>query len=247
MYKAIFHIAKDRATFLKLLLSRPLAGTDAPGPDASVMQLTAHFSNTKADENIFESNLAEIGRMIRDVFHIPISSKDQATLRHIYGAFRKRGLKISYWNGPTLKEMLEEKGPDGRQQNFLATREDYEFLRDLQLRNQIIPVVGDFAGPKAVRSVANYLSENSYSVSVFYTSNVEEILDMDGKFEKYVLNIIQLPITTGSFFLRWPGSEGSRTMLFQQMTVFLKYYEQSSIYLDHDRLLRTKGIRVKNK
>jgi len=87
----------------------------------------------------YETNLAEIKRLIRDEFHVPMSSKDHGKLRRIYGAFKKRGLHIAYSIHPTLKELMEQKGRDGTQQHFLATRQDYEFVRDLQLQNRIIP------------------------------------------------------------------------------------------------------------
>lgn len=247
MYKSIFHMAQDRAVFLKLLLSRPLTGINAPGPDASVAQLATYFVKAKADEDIFESNLAEIERLIRDEFKVPMSSKDHGKLRRIYGAFKKRGLHISYSSHPTLKELMEQKGRDGMQQHFLATRKDYEFLRDLQLQNRIIPIIGDFAGSKAFRAIAGYLRENSHSVAVFYASSVEEILDVDGKFGRYAANIGELPITPGSYILRYLAGERPRIMLFQQMTTFFKYYEQSSLYLDHHLLLRTDCIPVESK
>jgi hypothetical protein len=63
-----------------------------------------------------------------------------------------------------------------KQWSFLATEENYQFVRDMHLRNTFIPIVGDFAGPKAIRSVASYLRKHNAIVSAFYTSNVEAYL-----------------------------------------------------------------------
>jgi hypothetical protein len=74
---------------------------------------------------------------------------------------------------PTFRGILLERELDGDLGNFLAREEDYRFVRELHLQNRIIPVVGDFAGPKALRPIRGYLKEKGYSVSAFYTSNVE--------------------------------------------------------------------------
>ena len=64
----------------------------------------------------------------------------------------------------------------GVQRGYLANEELYQALRDMHERNLIVPLVGDFAGPKALRSVARYLDLHHATVSVFYTSNVEQYL-----------------------------------------------------------------------
>jgi hypothetical protein len=59
---------------------------------------------------------------------------------------------------------------------FLATEENYQAVREMQLENLIIPVVGNFAGPKAIKAVAEYLKERNATVTAFYASNVEQYL-----------------------------------------------------------------------
>jgi hypothetical protein len=49
----------------------------------------------------------------------------------------------------------------------------WRLFREMQLRNMINAVVGDFAGPKAVRKVAEYVGQHNAVVSAFYVSNVE--------------------------------------------------------------------------
>ena len=46
----------------------------------------------------------------------------------------------------------------------------------MQKSNLIMPLVGDFAKPQAIRSVARYLQEHVSTVRAFYTSNVEQYL-----------------------------------------------------------------------
>ena len=56
-----------------------------------------------------------------------------------------------------VKEIIAETDLNGKQGNFLASVDDYEFVRGLQRKNLIIPVVGDFAGKKALAGVGEYL------------------------------------------------------------------------------------------
>ena len=96
---------------------------------------------------------------------------------------------------PTLRDLLEQLDPDGKPGNFLSSNEDYQFIRSLHEKNRIIPVVGDFAGPKTLKAIAGYLRDHSYSVSVFYTSNVEMYLFQSGSFDAFVRNVEALPAT----------------------------------------------------
>ena len=41
--------------------------------------------------------------------------------------------------------------------SYLATEENFQFLKDLESRNMLVPVVGNFGGPKAIRAVGKYL------------------------------------------------------------------------------------------
>jgi hypothetical protein len=91
----------------------------------------------------------------------------------------------------------------GVQRSYIANEEQYRALRDMQLRNLIVPLVGDFAGPKALRSVARYLDVHHATVSVFYTSNVEQYLFHPGNdWQRFYDNVGALPITSRSTFIR---------------------------------------------
>ena len=69
---------------------------------------------------------------------------------------------------------------DGVARGYLATEEKFRFIKGLQERNLIVPVVGNFAGPKALRAVGRYIRERGATVSAFYVSNVEQYLFRTG-------------------------------------------------------------------
>jgi hypothetical protein len=91
---------------------------------------------------------------------------------------------------------------DGQNRSYLATEDSFGYLKDMQTRNMIVPVVGNFGGPKAIRAVAAYLKQKQTPVSVFYTSNVEQYLRQDGIWANFCASAAMLPMDTKSVFLR---------------------------------------------
>lgn len=258
MFKAIFHLAADRVHYLSLLLSKPLPKDKYPGADASVSDMLAFIQKIPADERAYAANLASIRKTISEDFKVQLTEADQASLDFVYSNFRNDGLDIAYrmegmrggWF-PTLKELIAQPDQHGKPGNFLASKDDYDFVRAMHRRNLIIPVVGDFAGKKALASIGDYLHKNGYIVSAFYTSNVEQYLFQDGIFGGFADNVRKLPINEKSLFIRAvPNTRflhpaqvaGHRiTTLLQQMTVFLQDYDEAR-YKNYNELVLTHYI-----
>jgi hypothetical protein len=263
MIKAIFHLGRDRTKFLSLLFSKPVEGNGLPGPDAPIEQIVDFLAVKPADATFYQENLLAIRRVIEDSFHYPLAEKDQAAIEYILGAFRDENLSIQYRFGgpgwpnnpwgrfPTFRDLILARDLTGKMGNFLASRQDYDFVRDLQERNRIIPIVGDFAGTKAFPSVAAYLKANGYAVSVLYTSNVEQYLFLNGTFKGFAENVRRLPITDRSLIIRsypnmresHPARIGSHrlTTLLQRIPVFLRDFDEG-LYPDYWSLATTHYI-----
>ena len=75
--------------------------------------------------------------------------------------------------------MVEGDGK-GQYRSYLSSDDNFTVVRDLHKKNLLVPVVGNFAGPKALRAVARYLKEREATVSAFYLSNVEQYLSREG-------------------------------------------------------------------
>ena len=71
----------------------------------------------------------------------------------------------------------------------------------------MFPFVGDFAGPKAIRAVGQYLKEHESTLSVFYLSNVEQYLSPPDVLRSFYGNVAELPLTPESTFIR--SAQGS--------------------------------------
>jgi len=83
-----------------------------------------------------------------------------------------------------------------------------QWIKDLEGRNLVVPVVGNFAGIKAIRAVGQYLKERGATVSTFYLSNVEQYLNQDGKWNAFCRNFSMLPIDSSSTFIRSSSGRG---------------------------------------
>ena len=248
MYKAIFHLSPTRAHFLSFLLSRPMPEGKAPREGAPVDEMLALFDNISADNKTYEENLAAIRKIIQVDFQFPLSSEDQASLEYVYKSFRTFGFNVGFdvsprrgrgFNRfPNLRNLLGMRDLKGKQGSFLASREDYDFVRGMQRRNLIIPVVGDFAGKKALAAVGDYLRKRKLTVSVFYVSNVEIVLFDWGSFAQFadfVANVKKLPTDEKSLLMRstfsytghparLPGYQLCN--LLQKASVFLQDFDQ---------------------
>src|ERR1051325_2419788 len=257
--KAIFHLAANRAEFLSRLLSRPLPKEKAPKPEAPLGELLSYFNQAAATDEAYATNLAAVKKAIQEEVQFPLSADDQKSLEYVYKSFRDEGLTISFrmdnaWgmNFPTFKEILEATDMSGKQGGFLASPEDYEFVRGLQRKNLIIPVVGDFGGKKAIAAIGDYLKKNNLTVSAFYTSNVEQYLFDGDSFAAFANNVRKLPIGDKSFFIRaiismryqHPAQLGRgefTVTLLQQMPVFLRDFDAGR-YTSYEAMITTNYI-----
>jgi hypothetical protein len=263
MYKAIFNLSPTRAHFLSLLLSKPLPEGKAPAANAPVGEILESLSRVPADDKSYVKNLAAIRKSIQEESQFSLSAEDQASLEYVYGSFRRWGFEIGFstrsrWGrgfsrDPSLGQLISQRDLKGKQGNFLASTEDYGFVRDMQRKNLIIPVVGDFSGKKALASVGAYLRKRGLTVSVFYVSNVEMVLYDWGsaeQFSDFVNNVKKLPTDDRSLILRSAFSYyGHPTRLpgyqfctlLQKISVYLQDYDAGR-YQDYRDVIMTHYI-----
>ncbi|MBW8839281.1 MAG: hypothetical protein JF602_05435 [Gemmatimonadetes bacterium] len=91
----------------------------------------------------------------------------------------------------------------GTHRSYLASEENYRVLRELETNNLIVPIVGDFAGEKAIRAVGTYLKQHNATVTAFYTSNVEQYLFQQADdWKHFFANVATLPLDARSTFIR---------------------------------------------
>jgi len=177
--------------------------------EASIDRLIDEVSSRTVDTG----SLAEARRRVLDAvtgFGVPLSAEDLATIARIHQRFALSGFGLrftSYGRAPrpfypTYGGLLSEKDLQGRQASYLASETGFRFVRDLERRNLVIPVVGDLAGPKALTTLGDVLRERDTHVSAFYVSNVEFYLMQDRTFDRFARNVATLPAHSGALLIR---------------------------------------------
>jgi len=219
MYKALFELSTTRAEFVSRLFSRPSVARLARAIDVTALFDSAGVA--PANDSAYEANLAAIVELLTGRHGFALPKDDIASIEHVYKVFFTAGPEVNYGyrlgnpyymrsTYPSFGMLQAATNADSVQMAFLATDENYQAIRRLQLRNLIVPVVGDFGGPSAIRSVANWLREREMTVTAFYVSNVEQYLFRDGGgSDRFYGNVSSLPIDTTSRFIRSvPRSSG---------------------------------------
>jgi hypothetical protein len=138
-----------------------------------------------------------------------LTAKDEETIGYIFHAFLDAGTGLSYGYQvpggvtPTYAQLMSETDGMGRNWSYLATEENFRAIKEMERKNLIIPVVGDFAGQKALPAVGRYLAEHGATVSAFYTSNVERYLFEDPlKWSEFYRTVEKFPLSSSSTFIR---------------------------------------------
>jgi len=204
MYKALFEIAADRADFVAMLFARPRPPSlTASSSAAAIFDAVGALPATEA---VYKKTLAAIHLRLIDTHKFPIGGEDLAGVDYVYQSFYTSGFALR--SSPTYADLMTATDQRGVNRSYLATEANFAFLKDLQTRNLVIPVVGDFGGRTAIRSVGAWLKARGASVAAFYLSNVEQYLVQDGKWDAFCRNVAALPLTPASTFIRSAAGRG---------------------------------------
>ena len=164
-------------------------------------------SADRADE--VELLRAEVADRIRRN-GLRLSGEDIATIARFHGAFIDAGLGLRFTTFgrpprpyyPTYRQLVLETDVDGDQASYLSSAERYAVVRDLQLANRVIPVVGDMAGPEALNEMGRVMRELGVELKAFYASNVEYYLWRSRTFEAWRDNLASLPVAADAVVIR---------------------------------------------
>jgi hypothetical protein len=234
IYKALFEMSSDRADFLSRLFSRARPAGLSEGSSAN--ELFDAYRSAVIDNDAFEKNLKGIEDLLVKKHKFSLTQDDLVQLEQVYGIFRDYGPEVNYNSGssnegafgfgpargifgrggqrmPSYADLMTATDSKGVARSYLANEENYRFIRDLEGRNLIVPLVGDFGGDKTIRSVGQYLKERRATVAVFYLSNVERYLftnngDQNGGWKNFYDNVGTLPLDFTSTFIRSGGGRG---------------------------------------
>jgi hypothetical protein len=246
MYKALFATASDRAEFVSLLFSRRLSGSFSER--SSPEDLFHAAAEASASEKLFEQNL----KLMKAQLHL--NAADEQTLEDVYRVFFSVGPDLNYNSvnryapyGPSYSNLMTLTDGRGENWSYLASEDSFRFVKTMQRKNLIVPIVGDFSGPKAIRTIAQYVKDHRARVSAFYVSNVEMYILASPQWKNYCRNVADLPLDASSMFIRFligpyarvaAGSFGARNMsvigpMIDVKTAMVKGYPPSYYDLIH--------------
>src|SRR5262245_54319282 len=209
LFKALFSMSRTRVEYLALLLGRPVPADVESFRTAAVDRLVTAVEGAplgpagvdalrkRADEAV-----ARIG--------VPLTQDDRATLDRFHRIFIGEGLSLRFQSAgrapqsyyPTYRDMLVDVDDAGHHGNYLASEEAFQFVKGLEARDLVIPVVGDVSGPSALAAIGRALDARRERLSAFYVSNVEFYLFRDGSFPRFVANLGRVPHLPNSVLIR---------------------------------------------
>jgi hypothetical protein len=210
MYKALFELSKDRADFVSLLFSRKKP--EGLSTQATAREIFAAFANVEASEAQYKENLQTVLDHLKSKHKFALLDLDVRGIEYVYRSFFQFGPAINYNSSSggygggmgrvSYADLMTASDEEGQSRSYLANENNFRFLKELESKNLLVPVIGNFSGPKALRAVGKYLKEINAKVSAFYLSNVEDYLYRDGSWNHFCANAATLPTDETSTFIR---------------------------------------------
>jgi hypothetical protein len=211
MYKALFELSADRAEFISRLFIKPRPKTlTAQSSAMAIMQ--AFWDVDSSAQAEFDRNLAAVVELLTKTHHLPLSKDDLDGIDYVYRSFYWYGPQITYNSSSnnsfgrgamaSYAQLMVATDGGGVARSFLASDESFRVVKDLEARNLIVPIVGNFGGARALKAVGQYVREHDAVVGAFYLSNVEQYLVQDGIWDAFCRNVASMPLDADSTFIR---------------------------------------------
>lgn len=212
LFKALFSLSSTRVEYLAMLVGRPVpAGLDASGSwrTATVDKIVAQMEVPSLDARAIGALRTKTDEAVTRT-GVPLSREDRATIDRFHRRFIEAGVGLQFQSAgrppqshyPAFRDLLLAATPAGVKANYLASEDAFQFVKGLEERDLIIPVVGDLSGSRAVAAIGEFLARRKLRLSALYASNVEFYLFSDGRFQSFAANLGRLPRADNSVVIR---------------------------------------------
>ena len=214
LFKALFALSRTRVEYVAQLVGRPVPSDLDAWRTAPVDRLIAYVDPPSLLRSFGEAGGVDaLRRRVDDEIArmgVPLSAEDRATIDRFHRRFIGDGLSLRFQStgrapqsyNPTYRDLLRDTDESGRLGNYLASEEAFQFVKGLEARDLVIPIVGNLAGPSAVAAIGSALAARHERLSAFYVSNVEFYLFGDGSFSRFIANLGRLPHMPNSVVIR---------------------------------------------
>jgi hypothetical protein len=255
LFKSVFAMSRNRLEYLCLLLGKPVPGDVASWTGRPTSELLAYVARTPVESTtVMAARLSSNARIA--AYGVKLDDRDRAMIDRYRTEFVASGLDTRYssigrnnrLDYPSFGQLITATDRAGRQISYLASEDAFQFVRGMENAGRIVPVVGNVAGPKAVRAIGEYAAAHHETISAFYLSNVEQyLMTRDGGFAPFAANVAELPhdehsVIIRSYFGRWgpwhplyiPANGNLSTSMIEPIDSFLRRVAAGEIQTYND-------------
>ena len=192
MYRAFFELSPDRADFLSRLFARkrPPRLNARSTPE----ELFTSYDGVQPDPLLFKQNIQDAKNLLVNQHKFALSEEDLSNIEYVYRVFTEAGPDLDYQVGggfgggggsPTYMDLMTMTRRAGQKPQLSRNGRQLQNHARYGDEESIVPLVGDFGGPKAIRTVGQYLKDHDAKVTAFYLSNVEQYLFQDNAWRRF--------------------------------------------------------------
>jgi hypothetical protein len=154
----------ERAEYLARLHGRALPDNPRSWDRRPLEDILKRVESLPVDSRRGARERRAVDSLVR-ALPLPITDQDRATIERFHRTFIENGTALRFQTFgraprpyyPTYRQLLLETDAAGRPASFLVDEEDFRWVKELERRNLVIPVVGDLAGAHAVRAIGGWL------------------------------------------------------------------------------------------
>jgi hypothetical protein len=250
LFKSIFAMARNRAEYLCLLLGKPVPADVAQWGAKPTTDILAYITRTPADSAAVAATRKASNARIT-ALGLSLDARDRQMIDRYRAEFIESGLDTRYsslgrnnrLDYPSLGQLIMATDREGHRISYLADENAYQYVREMEAHDRIVPVIGNVAGDRAVKAIGQYAAEHHLRVSAFYLSNVEQyLLTREGGFPEFARNVGALPRDSTSVIIRSyfgrmgrihplyvPSAGGVSTSMIEPIDSFLRRYADGEI------------------
>ena len=208
LFKALFAEARTRVEYLALLFGRATPDDVERWKGAPIEQIASAVEQQPLRQplDVFRKHVDATVKS----FGVPLSAADFGPIDRFHRRFIEEKFELRFHSTdrppqlyyPTYRDLLLETDGERHQRNYLASENSFQFVKALQARDRVIPVIGNIAGPAAMAAVARAIAARGEQLSAFYASNVEFYLEREGNYQRFVANLARMPRAPNSVLIR---------------------------------------------
>ena len=157
LFKALFAMSRNRVEYLGLLTGRVLPERLDTLREASLDRVVTAIDNAKVSRRKACTVSTSARTTPSPRLGVPLSAADFTTIQRFHHTFIASGLALKFESlgrrpqavYPSFRDLIVATDRNGQAAGFLATDAGFQFVKSLEARDLVVPVVGNLGGPHA--------------------------------------------------------------------------------------------------